>query len=91
MKQSTSPNIVDNSLASFIVNTLQNDARLKELYVRLAEIHSKSIPIVVQVSPNEFKSRYSDEVQRLIDLVHQEIELRQRQILEHYTKQKGIK
>ena len=87
VQNSTSSAIVGNNVLSpVVVEVLQNDTHLKELYKRLGEIHSKEFPIVVQVSPNEFKASYSDEVNELIDKLHQEINFRQEQILSFYNK-----
>ena len=87
VQKSTTPAIVGNNVLSpVVVEALQSDAHLKELYKRLSEIHLKAFPIVVQVSPTEFKASYSDEVNELIAKVHQEINFRQEQILSFYNR-----
>ena len=87
VQNSTSPAIVGNNVLSpVVVEALKSDAHLKELYNRLSEIHSKAFPIVVQVSPTEFKASYSDEVNELIGKVHQEINFRQEQIISFYNR-----
>lgn len=87
VETSTEAAIVGNNvLSSVVVEALQSDAHLKELYKRLSEIHSKAFPIVVQVSPTEFKASYSDEVNELLGKVHQEINFRQEQILSFYNR-----
>lgn len=86
-QNSTTPAIVGNNVLSpVVVEALQSDAYLNELYKRLAEIHSKAFPIVVQVSPTKFKASYSDKVNELIGKVHQEINFRQEQILSFYNR-----
>ena len=75
----------NNALSPVVVEALQNDTHLKELYKRLGEVHSK-FPIVVQVSPTEFKASYSDEFNELIAKIHQEINFRQEQILSFYNR-----
>lgn len=87
VQPSTEAAIVGNNVLSpVVVDALQSDTYLKELCKRLAEIHSKAFPIVVQVSPTEFKASYSDEVNELIGKVHQEINFRQEQILSFYNR-----
>ena len=87
VQNSTSPAIVGNNVLSpVVVEALKSDAHLKELYNRLSEIHSKAFPIVVQVSPTEFKASYSDEVSELIGKVYQEINFRQEQIISFYNR-----
>ena len=83
----TTPAIVGNNVLSpVVVEALQNDTHLKELYKRLGEVHSKAFPIVVQVSPTEFKASYSDEFNEVIAKIHQEINFRQEQILSYYNR-----
>lgn len=80
-----SPSIFGNNIFSLVVSeALQSDAQLKELYKQLSEIQSKAFPIVVQVSPTEFKASYSDEFNKLIEKVLKEIDSRQEQILLFY-------
>lgn len=80
-----SPSIFGNNIFSLVVSeALQSDAQLKELYKQLLEIQSKALPIVVQVSPTEFKASYSDEFNKLIEKVLKEIDSRQEQILLFY-------
>ncbi len=87
VQNSTSPAIVGNNVLSpVVVEVLQNDTHLKELYKRLGEVHSKAFPIVVQVSPTEFKTSYSDEFNELIAKIHQQINFRQEQILSFYNR-----
>lgn len=81
-----SPNSTNNVLSHVVVEVLQSDAHLKELYKQLSEIHSKAFPIVIQVSPTEFKASYSDEVNELLSKVHQEINFRQEQIMSFYNR-----
>jgi len=76
----------NNILKPVVVETLQNDEHLKELYKKLGEIHSTAFPIVVQVSPTEFKASYSDEFNKIVVMIHQEINFRQKQILSFYNK-----
>ena len=87
VQKNTTPAIVGNNVLSpVVIEALQSDAHLKELYKRLAEIHSKAFPIVVQVSPTEFKASYNDEINEFIGKVHQEINFRQEQILSFYNR-----
>lgn len=76
----------NNMLSPVVVEALQSDTHLKGLYKRLLKIHSKAFPIVVQVSPAEFKASYSDEVNDLLSKVHQEINFRKEQILSFYNR-----
>lgn len=71
-------------LTTEIVDALQNDKLLKELYKKLSDIQSKSIPVIIQVSPTEYKTSYNDEVTELINQIHREINFRQDQILSFY-------
>lgn len=79
-------NCANRVLSPVVVYTLQNDTHLKELYKRLEEIHSKAFPIVIQVSPTEFKVSYSDDFNELIANIHQEINFRQEQIVSFYNR-----
>lgn len=76
----------NNVLSPVIVEALQSDAHLKELYKKLSEIHSKAFPICFQVSTTEFKVNYGDEVNALLEKVNQEINLRIEQILSFYKR-----
>lgn len=64
-------NCANRVLSPVVVDALQNDTHLKELYKRLEEIHSKAFSIVIQVSPAEFKVSYSDDFNELIANIHQ--------------------
>lgn len=79
-------NCANRVLSPVVVYALQNDTHLKELYKRLEEIHSKAFPIVIQVSPTEFKVSYSDDFNELIANIHQEINFRQEQIVSFYNR-----
>ena len=79
-------NFANRVLSPVVVEALQNDKHLKELYKRLGEIHSKAFPIVVQVSPTVFKASYGDEFNELIEKIHQEINFRQEQIVSFYNR-----
>lgn len=86
MNTSQNPNCINIVLSPVVVEAIQNDKHLKELYKRLGEIHSKAFPIVVQVSPNEFKASYGDDFNELIAKIHQEINFRQEQIVSFYNR-----
>lgn len=79
-------NCANRVLSHAIVEALQNDTHLKELYKQLGEIHSKAFPIVVKVSPTEFRASYGDEFNELIANIHQEINFRQEQIVSFYNR-----
>ena len=77
-----------NRLLPIIANAIQNDTHLKELYNRLSQIYAKALPVIIEVSPTEFKASYSEEVNKLIDEINKRIITRQEQILSFYnTKQ----
>lgn len=73
-------------LSPVVVNALQNDARLKELYKRINELYSKAIPKVIEVSPTEFKVTYGDEFNKLVTNFQQEINFRQDQIVSFFNR-----
>ena len=79
-------NNANRMLSHVIVEALQNDKHLKELYKRLGEIHSTAFPIVVQVSSTEFKASYGNDFNELIAKIHQEIKFRQVQIVSFYNR-----
>ncbi len=86
MNNEQNPNCINIVLSPVVVEALQDDKHLKELYKRLGEIHSKAFPIVVQVSPTEFKASYGDDFNELIAKIHQEINFRQEQIVSFYNR-----
>lgn len=80
------PNCINIVLSPVVVEALQSDKHLVELYKRLNELHSKAIPKVIQVSPTEFKAAYGDEFNELVAKIHQEINFRQEQIMSFYNR-----
>ena len=79
-------NCANRVLSPVVVEALQNDKRLKELYSRLNELYTKAIPKVIQVSEYEFKATYGDEFNELVAKFHQEINFRQEQIVSFYNR-----
>ena len=80
------PNCINIVLSPVVVEALQNDKHLVELYNRLNELYSKAIPQVIQVSTTEFRDNYPDVFNELVSRIQTEINHRQEQIISFYNR-----
>ena len=80
------PNCINIVLSPVVVEALQNDKHLVELYKRLNELYSKAIPQVIQVSQTEFRANYPDVFNELVSRIQTEINHRQEQIISFYNR-----
>ena len=80
------PNCINIVLSPVVVEALQNDKHLVELYKRLNELYSKAIPQVIQVSTTEFRNNYPDVFNELVSRIQTEINHRQEQIISFYNR-----
>ena len=80
------PNCINIVLSPVVVEALQNDKHLVELYKRLNELYSKAIPQVIQVSTTEFRDNYPDVFNELVSRIQTEINHRQEQIISFYNR-----
>ena len=80
------PNCINIVLSPVVVETIQNDKHLVELYKRLNELYSTETPQVIQVSTTEFRANYSDVFNELVSRIQSEINHRQEQIISFYNK-----
>ncbi len=79
-------NCINIVLSPVVVEALQNDKHLVELYKRLNELYSKAIPQVIQVSTTEFRDNYPDVFNELVSRIQTEINHRQEQIISFYNR-----
>ena len=86
MNTQQTPDCINIVLSHVVVEALQNDKHLVELYKRLNELYSKAIPQVIQVSPTEFKAKYPDVFNELVSQIQSEINHRQEQIISFYNR-----
>lgn len=68
------------AIAPETIKAFQEDAYLKVLYKRRMDCLSAAVPVVVQLSSTEFKAAYSDNFNRVMATIQEEINLRQEQI-----------
>lgn len=81
------PAIVDNYVLSHIViEALQNDPHLNQLYEKLVYVHKNAIPKVIQGSPTGCNVTYGDEFNELVAKIYLEIKFRQVQIISFYKR-----
>ena len=85
MNTPQNPNCINILLSPVVVEALQNDKHLVELYKRLNELYSKAIPQVIQVSPTKFRANYPDVFNELVSRIQTEINHRQEQIISFYN------
>ncbi len=71
-------------LSPKIVQAIQNDKQLIELYKKLRELQSKAIPTVIQVSKTEFKATFGDDYNETVAKFQEMITFRIEQILSFY-------
>lgn len=86
MNIAENPNCTNIVLSPAVVEALQNDKHLVDLYKRLNELYSKVIPDVIQVSPTEFRANYPDVFNELVSRIQSEINHRQEQIISFYNR-----
>lgn len=81
------PSIVeDYVLSPIVIEALQTDPHLNQLYEKLLELHKNAIPKVIQVSPTECKATYGDEFNELVAKIYLQIKFRQVQIISFYNR-----
>lgn len=80
------PNCINIVLSPVVVEALQNDKHLVELYKRVNELYSKAIPQVIRVSPTEFRANYPDVFNELVSRIQTEINHRHEQIISFYNR-----
>ena len=85
MNTPQNPNCINILLSPVVVEALQNDKHLVELYKRLNELYSKAIPQVIQVSPTKFRANYPDVFNELVSRIQTEINHRQEQIISFHN------